>query len=172
MNVVRSKEQLPSTRLDTVARAKMNDDSLFNPYEPPATERSTSRVAVEPQNLWLTSLCSLQILVMATALWLEAYEHETIVGSGPVFSVVGMAIAGISRRKDRHLEFFAGVSAPLLTAFIVFLININGWSPATGDKPITVIISLYSAVFMPILASAIVRQRLHKSELPQPRDRR
>ena len=146
MNVVRSKQQLPPTRLDTVARAKMNDDSLFNPYEPPATERSISPVAIEPQNLWLTSLCSLQILVMA--------------------------IAGISRGKDRHLEFFAGVSAPLLTAVIVFLININGWSPATGDKPITVIISLYSAVFMPILASAIVRQRLHKSELLQPGDRR
>jgi hypothetical protein len=146
----------------------MSDDTLYNPYEPPATERSISPTAVERKNLWLTSLCSLQILVMAIGLGLEAYDHHTIVGSGPVFAVVGMVIAGISRRKDRHLEFFAGVSAPLLTAFIVFLININGWSPTTGDKPITVIVSLYSAVFVPILAAAIVRQMLHKSELMQP----
>lgn len=95
---------------------------------------------------------------MCVALALEAYEHETIVGSGPVFAGVGSIIAAISRRKNRELEFYAGISAPVLVAFVVFLINYNDWTPVTGNSLITIIMSLYASIAIPAFICAIVRQ--------------
>lgn len=135
----------------------VTDDQDTNPYAPPASGPCLPPRVNEQQTSWLTVWCVVHVVIMAVALALETYQTETILGSGPVFAVVGVIIAMMTRRR-RELEFYAGLSAPVFAAFIVVLINLNNWSPRNGGPPIFMLSSLYASVIIPGFFVAIVRQ--------------
>lgn len=101
----------------------------------------------------------MQIAVMVIALGVEAIEHETIVGSGPVFSLVGLVITMVALKGGQGSAAAFGMSAIVLSAVIVFLINYNGWSPLQGDGPITMMIWIYAAIAIPIGCRLVTRLR-------------
>ena len=122
----------------------------INPYAPPQSV-SEAAIVKRPRRIgvWSSRLLVLQALVMFTALLLEFGEHESIVGSGPIFALVGFVIAVVAWRSRDVPMFFYGVSAIAFAALIVFLITWNGWSPKQGNAPITKLMFAYAAVAFP-----------------------
>ena len=118
----------------------------------------------EPQvrTLGLRYLIALQAFVMILALTLEAYEHETIVCTGQILTIVGLVIAVVAQRHhDRPAMLFGG-SAFMFALLIVFLINYNSWLPAQGDRPITILSFAYAALALPAAVWLSMHPRIRK----------
>lgn len=125
----------------------------LNPYATPATVSDAPPIYGAPvRTLWLRRLVVLQAIVIVTSLAVEAYKHESIVGSGPIFSLVGLAIAVVAFRKRDHAAMIFGGSAIAFASLIVFLINYNSWGPPQGNRPITLLAFTYAAFALPISA--------------------
>lgn len=123
--------------------------SEHNPYAPTAFSELTV-VAVPDQPVrWLRRFLCVQVVVIICSLAVETYKHESIVGSGPIFSLIGLCLAVLSIRQRNIPAFVFGLSAIVLTGSVVFLINYNGWGPPEGDGPITLIVWLYSLFAVP-----------------------
>ena len=90
--------------------------------------------------------------MIVASLAVEAYEHESIIGSGPVLSLVGLAIAILAFRGRDHFAMVFGGSAIAFALLIVFLINYNSWSPSQGNQPITIMSFTYAACALPVSA--------------------
>ncbi|PHQ36631.1 hypothetical protein CEE69_04525 [Rhodopirellula bahusiensis] len=97
-------------------------------------------------------LIVLQAIVIVTSLAVEAYRHETIIGSGPIFSLVGLVIAILALRNRDHAAMVFGGSAIAFASLIVFLINYNSWGPPQGNRPITILSFTYAAFALPVSA--------------------
>ncbi|WP_145169442.1 hypothetical protein [Rubripirellula lacrimiformis] len=104
-------------------------------------------------------LVVLQAIVIVVSLVAEAYEHETIIGSGAIFSMVGLAIVVTAFRKRDHAAVMFGGSAIVFASFIVFLINFNAWTPAQGNYPITILSLTYAAFALPASVSLALKRR-------------
>ncbi|MCA9139153.1 MAG: hypothetical protein KDB00_20410 [Planctomycetales bacterium] len=124
-----------------------------NPYQPPTSPPELS-VAKYPRrkSLSLRSLLALQALVIVVSLALEAYQHETIVGTGAFFTLVGIAISLVAWRSGDSFAFAYGLSAVAFSTLIVFLINYNQWGPPQGNRPITILAFIYAAIALPATA--------------------
>jgi hypothetical protein len=102
---------------------------------------------------------------MLVALCVEAYEHESIALSGPVFSLVGLVTFVLAfRNRDRPAMIFGG-SAVLFSLLIVLLINVNSWGPARGDLPITIMSWTYALSAGP-MAIGLAFQRVEGRSFP------
>ncbi len=123
----------------------------LNPYATPATVSDAPLVDEVPvQTPWLRRVIVLQAIVILASLAVEAYQHESIVGSGPIFALVGLVIAVLAfRNRDRAAMVF-GVSAIAFALLVVFLINYNSWGPPQGNRPITLLAFTYAAFALPI----------------------
>ncbi len=97
----------------------------------------------------LRCLIALQTFVMILALALESYEHETIAFTGQIFTIVGLIIVVVAQRHHDRPAMLFGWSAFMFALLIVFLINYNSWSPAQGDRPITILSFAYAAFALP-----------------------
>jgi hypothetical protein len=91
-----------------------------------------------------------QAIVIVISLAFEAYIHESIVCSGPIFSLFGLVIAILAFRNGDHRAALFGCSAIVFTLLIVFLINYNSWGPPHGDLPITIMCLTYAAFALPV----------------------
>jgi len=105
---------------------------------------------------WLRRLVVLQAVVIITSLVAEAYKHESIITSGPIFSLVGLAIAIVGFRNSDYMATAFGGSAIAFALLIVFLINYNSWGPVQGDRPITLLAFGYAAFALPISARLVL----------------
>jgi hypothetical protein len=127
------------------------DSSHLNPYAAPATVADTPlELAVPLRTRWLRRLIVLQAFVIPISLAVEAYVHESIVGSGLVFSGVGLTIAITAFRHRDHVAALFGGSAIAFALLIVFLINYNAWGPPQGNQPITILSFMYAAWALPM----------------------
>ena len=151
-------------------RTGLNADShRRNPYAAPATvadgqfgsELNVHGTSV--RNTWVRRLIVVQAVVIVLALGLEAYEHRTIVGTGQIFTFIGLVIAVIARRHHDRAAVLFGVSAFLFASLIVFLINYHGWSPAQGDRPITILSLIYAAFALPTAIWLVFPRRVQPS---------
>ncbi|QDV43431.1 hypothetical protein Enr13x_32880 [Stieleria neptunia] len=125
----------------------------LNPYAPPSTVSDTPLIDAAPiQAPWLRRFIAVQAIVIVASLAVEAYEHESIVGSGPIFSLVGLIIAMLAFRNRDHASMIFGGSAIAFASLIVFLINYNSWGPPQGDRPITILSFIYAAFALPYSA--------------------
>ena len=127
------------------------DSADENPYAPhvmladrPFRERIVAR------NVWLSRLMILQSLVIILALVAQAYDIESILGSGPIFAVMGLLIGGIGFRTHNHPAAWYGISAVAFALLIVFLINFNEWGPAEAERPVTILSVGYGLVACPV----------------------
>lgn len=90
------------------------------------------------------------MLTILVALVAEHIQHESIVGSGPALFLIGLMVALIALRHRHVPGIVVGGSAIVLCAFVFFLINFNGWGPARGDRPITLIGYAYTGLVVPL----------------------
>lgn len=97
-----------------------------------------------------TFLCIALLLGIAGSTIAATVEIETIVGTGPIFSLVGLATAlGIlTSRSPANLLF--GLSTPIFSLFIFFWIFSNRWSPQQATVPVSTIILVYEGLAVPL----------------------
>ncbi len=135
----------------------------LNPYKPPkSSPKSSLEVSPRRRSVSVRSLLSLQIVVIMVSLALEAYEHETIVGTGAFFSLVGIAIASVAYRGKDYLAMTHGLSAIAFSCLIVFLINFNQWGPPQGNRPITILAFCYAVIALPLAGWLALRRSREK----------
>ena len=127
-------------------------DSPINPYAPPSEAADGIVVKPDSGGAGLRRLCVAQILITIVALAAQMWEIETIVISGFVFSLIGLAIAIVGYRRSRPYAVIAGGSAVSYALLLVVVINLNKWSPSDAEIPVRIMSSLYSAAFVPLLA--------------------
>lgn len=131
-----------------------------NPYSPPTSATALALPTwTQSPNRWFRRSLIIHLVVMVGALTLETFEHQTIVVSGLVFSLCGFVIAVAAFRLGDWVGTVFGGSAVALSLWIVFLINFNGWGPAQGDRPITLMIWLYALIAIPVGCRLVVRYR-------------
>ncbi len=121
-----------------------------NPYLAPATLSEKPAMPRPVRGRALRGLIGLQFVVILISLAVEAIQHETITGIGPVISLVGLAIAVHAKRRRDVAALVFGASPIALSLLVVFLINFNGWGPPQGDQPITLLAWIYSALALPV----------------------
>ncbi len=138
----------------------VSDDAEVNPYAPPKSESKPSGLdRPPPGGARLRRLLVVQVVVIVGSLAVEWYEHESIVGSGPIFALVGLGIAVLAFRQRDPLGALFGLSAVAFAGLIVFLINYNRWGPPQGDRPITILAWSYSIVALPFACYLFSRDR-------------
>lgn len=134
---------------------------LSNPYAPPvAATGNQPLLRPRLRSPWLFGLCCLQLIVLAAGVALETYSHETILGSGPAYLLVGLATTLLAHRKRQPLETLIGASAILLVVGVFLRILLNEWGPQESDAPNTLVILAYTAIVVPASLVALVRQVL------------
>ncbi|MFO1003238.1 MAG: hypothetical protein U0936_23130 [Planctomycetaceae bacterium] len=136
------------------------DSYDFNPYAAPAVVPDPPVDLTAPVRMpWSHRLVVFQSFVIVISLAVEAYEHESIVGSGPIFSAVGLAIVICAVRQRDYTATLIGGSAIAFASLIVFLINYNSWGPPEGDQPITILSFAYAVCMLPMSAWFVFAKR-------------
>lgn len=147
----------------------LSGDPGLNPYAPPSPAVVNRPLPqLQRRSPWLFGLCCLQLSVLAGGIALEAYKHETVLGSGPAYLLAGLGTAILARHKRQPLEILLGVSAILLVVGVFLRIVINEWGPEESNAPNTLVILAYAAFAVPALLVAMVRQwqRMVTGEVP------
>ena len=102
---------------------------------------------------WLNIFLFLQLLAAIIATGLAWFDIETILGTGPGGSAVGIVVFVMARRLKDKLGIYIGLSAPILTLGCTLLIMIFNWGPGDAQMPIALILSFYT-LFLLIVLSA------------------
>jgi hypothetical protein len=94
-----------------------------------------------------------QALAALVMLWTAAAIHlESILWTGPTLTIVGLLHAVVTLSLGSWVTLVAGLSGPLVCAFIAVCIALFNWSPGEAEGPVIVIMSLYTVIFFPVTA--------------------
>jgi ClpX C4-type zinc finger len=105
-------------------------------------------------------LLTAQLLVACIA-WLAAwYELESIVGTGPLLTIIGLALAIVVRPLGSWTPVLVGLSAPVVCATGAFAIAIFRLGPGEAQYPILFLLTIYLLVTAPAAIVAFT-QILH-----------
>ena len=100
-------------------------------------------------------MCVIQALGIAIGVVVAAMEIESIIVSGPVLSLLGLAIA-LNWRRSRSLATLAyGLSPSLLSLLVFALINIMEWGPREATTPVMMLLLAYEILFVPLGLAAL-----------------
>jgi hypothetical protein len=98
----------------------------------------------------LAGLLILHLLGIGGSVIAAAVQIESIVGTGPAFSVLGLIVAECGRRSRLRSMYWIGLSTLALSLFVFALINIAEWSPAEASVPVPVLLLAYESVVIPL----------------------
>lgn len=115
-------------------------EAVYEPALDTGREKSEFRL--------LRILLGLQLATLAVGLCVAAVHIESIVATGPLISVFGFLLAGVSLQKGVGLGVFAGASAPAFSLAIFLTINLLGWSPSDARLPVPILGLFYAAVLV------------------------
>ena len=95
-------------------------------------------------------LCLLQLLGISGSVIASVIDVESIVVTGPVFAAVGLAVAcGWIASRDASILVF-GLSAGIVSLFLLMLIALLKWSPSDAQFPVPLILLGYEVVVVPV----------------------
>ena len=135
-----------------------NPDFRDNPFAAPAVED----IAVYHEGKIGTGLkiaFSLQLLVLVGGIFAAYADVESILFSGPAYSIAGLITAAIGHFQKRRTIFLMGLSAPTLAVGIFLLIFLNRWSPQQAQTPVPIICTGY---FIGIVIATMLM--IHRSQ--------
>ena len=84
------------------------------------------------------------------AVALAADNIRTIVVSGPLFTSLGLVVVLTGAIDRRPSPVLYGLSAGVISLFVLLLINGNGWGPEPAAFPVTLILLGYELAIAPI----------------------
>lgn len=151
---------------DTVLH--VSEGSQTNPYLPPQTTSERVKVRSLHGRPWSRYLGAIQVLVVAVGAPLAFWEIITILASGAILTLVGLAMAIMAYREKNYWTLALGGAAVSFTIFVFVVINAFGWGPPEAAEPVSLIIAGFSLLFVPPLLFAVIRSdRTTSTETPQ-----
>ena len=75
---------------------------------------------------------------------LAIYDMVTIVGTGPIGSVIGLIVFGLAYRLGLPVKIKIGLSAPIFSSICFCLIYFLEWSKEEASTPIVALMLLYT----------------------------
>lgn len=129
-----------------------------NPFAAPAVED----IAVHHEGkmrIGLKIAFALQLLVLVGGIFAAYADVESILFSGPAYSIAGIISAAVALIQKRRTIVLMGLSAPTLTVAIFLLIYLNRWSPQQAQTPVPIICTGY---FIGILITTMLM--IHRSQ--------
>ena len=109
---------------------------------------------------YIQVLISLQLLSIMASIIAAVVEIETIVWTGPIFSIVGLLIAVPCYRQHFPTGLYFGLSVPTISILCFSIILGLQWGPSTAAVPISCLLVLFAIVALPLGAFAIREGRL------------
>jgi hypothetical protein len=100
-------------------------------------------------------LWAAQVLAAVTMLIATLVEIESILGIGPTLSIIGLALAAVTRRLNSWESIAFGLSGPLVCALGATLIAINRWAPSSAERPIAILLTAYVLAAAPLAALSL-----------------
>ncbi|HEY3392225.1 MAG TPA: hypothetical protein VGK58_05940 [Lacipirellulaceae bacterium] len=100
------------------------------------------------------------LAILAMLAMVIFFDIETIVATGPTLTVIGLALALVTRPLvNLHVLLF-GISAPLICALGALIIAFFELDPGEAYAPILTILSLYALLILPLalLARRTIRE--------------
>jgi len=108
-------------------------------------------------NVPFAVLCGLQILGVCGAVIAAAIDIESIVVTGPVFSVLGVLVAHGSLASRSAFNAIFGLSAVAMSLSCLIWIASLSWSPGDAQKPVTTVLICYETLLLPVGLLALYR---------------
>jgi len=102
-------------------------------------------------------LCVAQLLGIAGSAIAATVDIESIVGTGPIFSLVGLAVAVGCVISKSPANLFFGLSTPAFSLCIFFWIFTKSWSPQQAAVPVSTTILGYELLLVPLGLYALYR---------------
>jgi hypothetical protein len=115
----------------------------------------------------IAALLLVHLLGIGGSVIAATVQIESIVGTGPAFSVLGLIVAECGRRCRLRGMFWVGSSTLVLSLIVFGLIYLANWSPDEASIPVSVMLLAYEAVTVP--AGLMMLWRLF---VPAPSDTR
>jgi len=102
-------------------------------------------------------LCGLQLLGVSAAVVAATYDIESIVVTGPVFSILGALVALGSFASRSPFNAVLGLSAGAMSLFCLVWIASLSWSPNDAQKPVSTVLICYETLLLPLGLLALYR---------------
>jgi hypothetical protein len=100
--------------------------------------------------LWVAQVVALAVMFIAAVI-----DVESIIFTGPAFTLVGLAHALVTRSLQSWITLVFALSAPLVCAIIAVLIPIFDWRPNDARLPVITILLVYAIVIAPVAGRAL-----------------
>jgi uncharacterized membrane protein len=95
--------------------------------------------------LWTAQVLAAVVMFVAAVI-----EIESIMGTGPALSIIGLMLAAVTWRLNSWEPMAFGVSGPLVCAVGALLIAVNHWNPDKAAGPIPMLFAAYLLAATPL----------------------
>lgn len=116
------------------------------------------------QNRFSIIFLFVQLIFVGIAVGLAFYEIETIVFSGPIGSIIGLVVFGVTYKSRLTMRKTIGLSAPIFSLICFSLIYFWEWSPSEAQEPIGILMLLYTIVIFILIVKEIQSYRTQSWE--------
>jgi ketosteroid isomerase-like protein len=138
-----------ATLMRTAARQGLEWDQLVNPPKP-GSGGLGGKLVRDLSAAAFAVLGVIQLLGISGAVIAAAVEVETIVGTGPAFSLLGLAVCFGWLVSRSYTTIVFGLSATAISVSLLALIAGLRWSPQDASIPVPLILLAYEAMIVPV----------------------
>lgn len=105
-----------------------------------------------------------QLIFAGIAVGLAFCDIETIIFSGPVGSIIGLVVFALTHQSSFTVRKAIGLSAPIFSFICFLIIFILDWSPGEAEKPIAILMLLYTIVIFIGIMKEVLDYRAQSRE--------
>jgi len=109
--------------------------------------------------VFIIILIVLQLIGIVSSMAAAIVEIETIVGTGPAFSLAGVLISALCYRSNTEVGFYFGLAVPTIAVLCFAAIFGFQWSPADAQVPIGCAICGFGVLAIPLGLFALLEGR-------------
>jgi hypothetical protein len=133
-----------------------------NPFAAPGVQ-DVLRPAHQVIGRWLTVTLVLQYLILVGGVIASYVEVESIMFSGPAYSIAGILVAVTALYYGNRSALWIAVSAPSFALFIFLLIFLSHWTPADASGPVPILCTVY---LLAVLVATFLMFNRMRRDLP------